>query len=615
MRRTLHVILFAGLLTAPVSAQDKAQGVKASAKPAKTAPKPAAKAKPAKKKLAPSVALARLSGSYADLAEGSADITSLLLGGGGKPKPFYELIENFREFSTQSGSPVMLLDLTGGFSMNLVQVREMERCLREVRKSGKKIYAYLENAGSVQMQLAAQCDHVILADMGLVELPSVSISVMFMKDAMDLLGVQMEVVRCGHFKGAVEPFVLSSMSKHLRKHYLAMIGKMNDDVVRRIATGRGLTHGKVRQLQEQRLITAKQALEVGLVDELVPWIGATKAFAKISGGKSVRFKSAFQKPKRQSINFFAVMTNLLNPKKDKEADIEDGLVVLHLSGGIVDGTTSAPGSIVSGPTVKTINQIAKDKNAKAVVVRINSPGGSATASEAIMLALKNLAKKKPVVFSMGSVAASGGYYVTCIGRPIFAEAGTITGSIGVFSMKPSLGALMRRVGLHEEIVGLDGGAEMMSMEKAWSSEHKAVLQNFVDEIYDRFTGHVSASRGMSVNDVLKIAGGRVWSGEQAVTKGLVDHIGGLDAAMAMVAKQAKLGKNYEVNHLPDPVDPMDAMVRSLVGVRAALPSSTLQLIAKRAGGLDSALRILMDALTTKRPTHVWMMMPEGIQIR
>jgi protease IV len=465
------------------------------------------------------------------------------------------------------------------------------------------------------MQLAAQCDRVILADMGSVELPSVAISVTFMKDALDLLGVEMEVVRCGDFKGAVEPFLLSSMSKHLRKHYRKMVGKMNDDVVRRIANGRGLTHGKVRELQAQRLITAKQALEAGLVDELVPWIGAKKAFAKVAGGKAVRYKSAFRKKQRKSLNFFTLMTNLLNPKKETAADIEDGLVVLHLSGAIVDGRTAAPGSIVSGPTVKTINQIAKDKNAKAVVVRINSPGGSATASEAIVLALKELAKKKPVVFSMGSVAASGGYYVTCIGRPIFAEAATITGSIGVFGMKPNVGALMRRVGLHEEIIGLDEGAEMVSLEKSWSGEHRAVMQNFVNEVYDRFTSHVSASRDIPVHDVLKIAGGRVWSGEQAVANGLVDRIGGLDAAMAMVAKEAKLGDDYEVNHLPEPVDPMDAMMRNLVGVRAVLPTSTLQLIAKRAGGFESALRILVDALTADRPTHVWMMMPEGIQIR
>jgi protease-4 len=568
------------------------------------------------KKLAPAIGHIRLTGSYADLPEASANLSSLLLGGGGgKPKGFYDLIEQFEEVVADQTTKTILFDLSGAVGMNGAQMAEVERSMRKIRDSGKHLVAYLENASSVQMQIAAMCHQVLLADMGGIEIPSASMSVTFMKDALDLLGVKMDVVRCGDFKGAVEPYVLSRMSKHLRQHYVDMLAKMNAAVVQRIADGRKMKPGKVRSLQEQRLVTAKQALSDGLVDKLVPWVGAKLALTRVIGKESLRFRDVkADTSKRKSVNFLSVMTNLLNPKEEK-AEIEKGLVVLHLAGTIVDGTSRSAGSIVSGPAVKQIRALTKDKEVQGVVVRINSPGGSATASEAILLALQDLSKAKPVVFSMGSVAASGGYYVTCLGRPILAEAGTVTGSIGVFGMKPSVGALMRRVGVREEIVGLDSGADFMSLENPWNEEHRAVMQTAVNAVYARFTGHVSASRKMAVADVLKIAGGRVWSGEQAVENNLVDKIGGLDMALAMVAKQAGIGDDFEITHLPKPADMFGSLVSDMMGVRALLPSATLQIVSKRLGGFEPALRILVDTLTSDQPTRAWVMMPEGLRIK
>ena len=369
---------------------------------------------------------------------------------------------------------------------------------------------------------------------------------------------------------------------------------------------------KVRGMQAQRLFTAEQAKAAGLVDKLVPWIGAKMALKKVMGKEDLRFRDVMRKQaKRKSVDFLTMMTNLLNPKTE-EAKIEKGLVVLHLSGQIVDGASRVAGSIVSGPVVTQVRDLAKDKDVQGVVVRINSPGGSATASEAILLALKELAKAKPVVFSMGSVAASGGYYVTCIGRPIFAEAGTVTGSIGVFGMKPSLGALMRRVGVHEEIVGLDSSASFMSMENLWTDEQRSVMQDNVNQVYDRFTAHVSASRKIPVADVLKIAGGRVWSGAQAIANKLVDKLGGLDAALAMIAEEAGIGDDFEITHLPSPTDMFSSLVGDMMGVKALLPGTALQLVARRAGAFEPALRILLDALEGDRPMRVWAMMPEGM---
>lgn len=565
------------------------------------------------------ILMVRPSGAYMDLPEQGGDLTTLLAGGGvGKPKAFYELLERLEETATADGEHV-LFDLSGGFALNGPQLAEVDRAITAIRKSGKKTWAYVENASTGSYQIAAACDQILMADLGSLEIAAPSMSVMFMKDAFDLLGVHMDVIRCGDFKGAVEPYVLPRMSEHLRAHYVSMLERINDAAVERIARGRSMGTAAVRSAQEQRVYTARQALEAGFVDRLVPWSGAQAAIETITGAEGLEFTDALEAPRerKSSQSFMQVLTQLMNPRKEKEPEFEDDTIaVLHLQGAIVDGTSASAGSIVSGPTVETIQLLAKSEGVKGVVVRINSPGGSATASEAILLALRDLADKKPVVFSMGSVAASGGYYVTCIGRPILAEETTITGSIGVFGMKPSLGALLRRVGIHEEIVGLDASASMTSMSLPWTDEQKARMQASVDNIYDVFIGHVARSRDKTAGEILKIAGGRVWSGEQAIEVGLVDEIGGLEEALAMVAGQAGLeADGYEISHMPQPKNFLDSLFSDgMVQVSELFDDPKLRLIARRTN-LDRALHVIVDALAQDRPTTVWAMMPEAFTIR
>jgi protease-4 len=562
----------------------------------------------------PPVLLIRPSGLFLDLPEQGGDLTSLLTGGGAKPKDFYEMLARLEE-TVDSESEHLLLDLSGEFQLNAPQLAEVDRVLRAIRKSGKRTWAYLEGASTGSYQLAAACDHVMMADLGVLELGSPAMSVTFMKDALDLLGVHMDVVRCGDFKGAVEPYLLSRMSDHLRAHYLAMLERINHEAVERIARGRNMSAAEVRSAQALRLFTARAALEAGFVDRLVPWAGAKAALASATGREDLKFVDALdKKEERRSVNVMQMLGQLFNPKQEKEVD-EETLVVLHLAGGIVDGTKAQAGSIVSGPTVEVIERLAANDKVKGVVVRVNSPGGSATASEAILLALRDLAAAKPVVFSMGTLAASGGYYVTCIGRPILAEESTITGSIGVFGMKPSLGALLRRVGLHDELVALDASSSMASMSEPWAEEQKARVQAFVNQIYDVFVGHVARSRGKTSSEVLALAGGRVWSGGQAVENGLVDRIGGLHDALAMVAEQAGISGDYEVTHLPRPKSFLESLFADgMVEAQSLFDDPRLRLVAQRTN-LDRALRVVLDALTSEQPTKVWAMMPEVVTFR
>jgi protease-4 len=608
--RNLPLVAAACFATLPLLGQDPAQ---APATP-KTADKAASTAPAADDTTkATRVLVLTPAGSFLDLPERGADLTALLLGGGGQPKDFYEFLGKIDGLAAAEAQHI-LLDLTHGMSFNLAQLAEMDRAIQRLRKSGKKLWAYLEGANSAAYQLAAGCDRILMADLGILDLPAPALSVTFLKDAMDLLGVQYDVVRCGDFKGAVEPFVLPKMSDHLRKHYLAMVDSMNRSVVDRIARGRNIPSVKVRDFQAQRVFTAQDALAAGLVDQLVPWVGAREGMKKAWPAEDLSFGPAFSdKKEKKSINPLQLLTQLLNPKEEKEdEDSEPTVAVLHLSGGIVDGHKAVSGSIVSMPTVKEIERLIADDSVKGVVVRVNSPGGSATASEAILIALRELSAKKPVVVSMGDVAGSGGYYVTCLGRPIFAEEGTITGSIGVFGMKPNVGALMRRVGLHSEIVALDDSAGMNAMDRGWNDSERGRVQGFVNRIYDVFVGHVARSRGMTTSEVLAIAGGRVWSGTQAVEIGLVDRIGGLHDAIALVAKEAKLEPGHAIRHTPRPKSLIESLTADMLSARALLPDTARLLVAKNAE-LDRALQIFLDALDGKSALKVWALTPDVLR--
>ena len=561
------------------------------------------------------VALLRPSGAYADLPESGFDPTSLLLGGGGQPKAFFSLIEMVLDLTVQPGDNV-LLDLSGGVGLNLAQHRELERAIARVHEAGKHITCYLENASIGSYQIAAQCDRVLLADMGGVDLRSPAMNIMHFKDALDLAGVQVEVTRVGEFKGAVEPYMLPTMSSHLREHYRAMLRSMNSDIVRRIAAGRKLATEKVLALQERRMFTAEEALQEGLVDRLVPWEGAERALATFRGNHDFELKDVGPREKKKKRrDLMSMLSGLMNPKKEEE--IEDPeVVVMHLSGQIVDGSSPSAGSMVSGPTVKRLDKLAENELVQGVVIRINSPGGSATASEAIRLAIARLAEKKPVVFSMGDTAASGGYWITAIGQPILAEVGTVTGSIGVFGMRYQPGALMRRVGVHSEIVSIDDGPQMDAIDRPWTAAARAKVQAGVDEVYAKFLKLVATSRGKTPEEVDAIAGGRVWSGQQALENGLVDEIGGVDRAVAIIVEKAGIDADVEVRHMPQPSQFADAFFSQLFDAKLRTSDGgLLETLIARCGPFEEVVAVIREALTSDGKARIYALMPAGLRVR
>lgn len=594
-----------------------------------TAAKPETTKKSSKEKLPPKKQLRAivLSGSYEDLAQAASfNPTSLLLGGGvTKSKSFYRLCDYIDEMASEPNLSHVLLDLSDSdIGFNSAQLDELARHMDKLKAKGKKTIAWLEDASNVHLSIASSCDEIVMADFGGIDMPSSALETMFYRDAMDLVGVKASIVRAGDFKGAVEPYTNPSMSEHLKSHYLAMLESINGAQISRIAKGRGLTNAAIRDLQKKRMLLPAEALAAGLVTKLAPY-GSMRTTVQESVGKDIEWTTPKSKPKRE-ISLFELMSKALAGPKESQRIKDDSIAVLHLSGSIMDGKQASPGEIISGPTVKAIEELTQEDRVKGVVVRINSPGGSATASEAIRQALDQLAKKKPVVFSMGEMAASGGYWITCIGQPIYAERGTITGSIGVFSLKLSLGTMLRRVGVHVESVSLDESASSNAIDRAWSDAEIANMQRFIDDVYHRFLAIASNSRTIPVEKLQTLAGGRVWSGEQAKQNGLIDELGGLDDCIVAVAKKSGIEK-YKILSRPEAASGFD-LFRMLdesddgdIGIEsksafAEWESKLVGLLGHRGFRFNTTISLLRDAFQSKtgRP-KIWALMPQELNVR
>lgn len=590
-------------------------------------PAPAAK-KPAAKKEAPQPKIGirqiKISGDYVDLVQPAGlDPLSLLGSGPGAKRSFFKLTRFLDSFSEDDDFDHLVVDLSSGFSMNSAQLDELRRHIKKVTDAGKKTHAWLESASREALEIASMCDTVYMADFGEVDFPSVSMQSMFYRDALDLVGVKASVVRAGDFKGAVEPYLNARMSDHLRQHYLDMLTSINDAAVDRIAKGRGLKTADVREMQSQRIWVAKEALAKGLVDKLAPYGAMQKAIGE-DIGENLNWVTP-KKAAKKDVSFFQLMGELMAGDNSNGSVQDNTIVVLHLSGAIVD--EGGAGSIAAGPTVERIQKLTDEDRVKGVVVRINSPGGSATASEAIRQALKKLAEKKPTVISMGDVAASGGYWISCIGTPIYAERGTITGSIGVFAMKLSGGALMRRIGLHTENIQLDESANLLSLDRGFTEDETMVMQKSIDSVYGRFLKLVSGARKIPVEKLRTLAGGRVWSGSQAIRKKLVDQIGGVDDCIRHIAKKAELGDEYKVTHRPVTKSGLDLSsllgsedediisIDRLGGRMIEANSITLRLLRAQGLNTDTLQLLINDSLKARQKPTAWLMGPSSLSIR
>lgn len=444
-------------------------------------------------------------------------------------------IANAKEDSNIKG---ILLELDA-VNAGAATTEEIRNALIDFKSSGKFIYAYSDTYSQKAYYLASVADSVFLNPEGMIEWLGLRSEIMFFKKTLEMLGVEPQILRHGKFKSAVEPFMLDKMSPENREQTLTYVSSIWNQWVKGISETRGISADKLNSLaNNMEIFNAKKALENKLVDGLIykdELISTLKTKLGIEEKKdisSIELKKYFKAPEIAKRKF----------SKDK-------IAVIYASGEIGMGE-GGDDNIGSEGLSRTIRKARRDSSIKAIVFRINSPGGSALASEVIWREVDLAAKVKPVIVSMGDVAASGGYYIAAPATTIMANPTTITGSIGVFGLFFNLQkALDNKLGITVDVVKTNDHADFFSVYRPMTAEEKAVGQMFIEQTYQTFIGHVSAGRGIPVEQVDAIGQGRVWSGVNAKDIKLVDEFGGLADAIKLAAEKAGL-ENYRLVELP-----------------------------------------------------------------
>lgn len=482
-----------------------------------------------------------------------------------------------------------------GYGSGFAALKEIREGLEAFKAAGKPIKAHLDLASTREYYLASVADELVLDPYGAVVMPGLASQPMFFTGAFEKLGIGVQVTRVGKYKSAVEPFTLKSMSPENR----AQIQKLLDDVwanlTASIEQARKLPAGAIQKaVDEKGLIRAEAALKLKLVDR-VAYFDEMLDELKADTGR----KGSSQTFKQIAIKDYArlVSSGGLTAKRHGEGKLELGggkgkIAIVYAEGEIVDGNGNDDGIVYGDKTARMLRRIRNDDSVSAVVLRVNSPGGSVTASEAILRELRLIHEEKPVIVSMGTVAASGGYWISTASDRIFAEPTTITGSIGVFGMFVNFqGLATDKLGLTFDTVKTGRFADAATVVRPKTDAELAIFQESVDWVYDQFISKVTDARKLDRKVVEEIAQGRVWSGSEALKLKLVDEIGGLADAVKYAAEKAKLGDSFRVSEYPPKMQFAEQFKESLENRRRE------QAFAGPLGGLMKELATELELLS------------------
>lgn len=425
-----------------------------------------------------------------------------------------------------------------GLSSGWAALREVRAALGAFQEEGKEVYAYNMSFKERDYYLASIADAVYINPAGLLEFNGFAAERLFYAAAFEKYGIDVQITRVGKYKSAVEPYTLDRMSAPSREQLENFLGDMFDEFLEAVSASRGIPVDALRHLADRGgLLAGDDAVTAGLAD------------------KALYFDEVIQELKdatrraREWATFEQVSVTDYIDAIDPDTDPTEGakrIAVVFAEGEIVDGSDVVD---AGGDTIaRLLRQARLDDDVAAVVLRVNSPGGSASASEVILREVKLTREKKPIVVSMGSLAASGGYWIACAADEIVAEPNTITGSIGVFGMFPSFRDLLGSVGITVDVVATAPHADMVSVYRPKTEEELAIFQDLVNRTYDDFLDRVSQGRKLDRETVHVIAQGRVWSGKDAVELGLVDRLGGFDEALRRAAERAGLKAGCPVEY-------------------------------------------------------------------
>jgi len=455
-------------------------------------------------------------------------------------KDILDNIEKAKNDDKIKGIYLNFSSVNAGFS----QIEEIRNKLFDFKESGKFIYSYADSYSQSAYYLASVSDKIALNPEGIIELKGLSAEIMFYKGLMDKLGIEAQIIRHGKFKGAVEPFMYNQMSNENREQIEKLLNSISDYMIDGIATEReGITSEEIhKMINNMYLSSARKCLESGIIDKIA-------------------YQDQILSDLEDKSEHEITLTDYMKVKNPKTSVSDNKIAIIYATGEINTGKGSY-NTIGSETTVEAIREASEDENVKAIVLRVNSPGGSALASEIIWREINLAKQKKKVVVSMGDYAASGGYYIACNADKIFANNSTLTGSIGVFGIVPNTkNFLNEKLGVYIETVKTHKHSDIANGYRKLSNDELNVIQNSVEDIYETFITHVSEGRGIPVRKVDEIGQGRVWSGTDALSIGLIDEIGGLEDAIASAADLSSL-EDYRIITLPKKTDMFEEFIES-----------------------------------------------------
>jgi protease-4 len=524
---------------------------------------------------------------------------------------------------------VVLLDEGGAFGF--AQVEELRQAMKVVRDAGKDVYVHADTVNMLQLPLYAGATRLSIVPTGHLLVYGIGMEVPFLRGMLDKIGAQPQFLTCGAYKSAAEIFMRSAPSKEAEEMYNWLADGLFDAMVRQIAEGRHVDAARAKEWIDTGIYSAESAKAAGLIDA-VEHRQEFEAMLKEKYGAEVAFDKKYGMPQQPKIDFsnpfavFQILGEAMAGGAKRRPASANNVAIVYVDGMIVPGKAQPSifggGGAFSSDIRKALDQAAEDSTVKAVVLRVDSQGGSAVASEIIRDATLRVKAKKPIIVSMGNVAGSGGYYVASGVDTIFADETTITGSIGVLSGKFVTTPMWQKVGITFKDYRRGAMAGVLSSSTPWTDVERATLQKWMDDVYVVFKKHVTDVRGDRLKKPIdELAGGRVFTGKQALDVGLVDKIGTLNDAIAHVAATAKLGKDYDVRVIPEPKNfiqklmeeggagPQDTQHVKLGGtslVDMARPFLQ-QLDPSRVASVERALR----ALDLVRTESVIMWMPEA----
>ena len=464
-----------------------------------------------------------------------------------------KILESIEKAKSDDRIEGIYLDLTF-LNTGMASIEEIRNALVDFKKSKKWIISYSEVYTQGTYYLASVADKIYVNPAGIVELKGLAIQLMFFKNMLEKLEVDVQIIRHGKFKSAVEPFMLEKMSDSNREQLEKILSTAWGSMINDIAASRDIKTATINELADGlKIQDAKDALKYNFVDGLM---------YKDELLTELRNKLGLE----ENGDIITVSLGKYSKAKVKGVQVKSSnkIAVIYAAGNIVSGKGSKD-QMGSETISKAIREARLDDDVKAIVLRVNSGGGSALASD-VMWRETTLAKKaKPFIVSMGDVAASGGYYIACAADKIVASEKTITGSIGVFGVIPNMeGFFNNKMGITFDGAKTNDHADMMSLFKPLTGEEKDIIQIGVEKIYDDFITKVAAGRGMTKEEVDAIGQGRVWVGNDALEIGLVDEIGGLNRAIDIAQEMAKL-ENFELENYPKRKDPVEQFIEELSG--------------------------------------------------